>query len=46
MMVQTPASAGWSDMPESAIRTGNVDYVLSVEAIALNIIKIVSDHSK
>ena len=43
VMVQTPDSAGWSDMPESAIRTGTVDYILPVESIAMNIIKIVSE---
>ena len=46
VMVQLPDSAGWSDMPESAIRTGNVDYVMSLEDIASNIIRIVSTYLK
>ena len=45
VMVQTPEAAGWSDMPEAAIKTGHVDYVMSIEDIALNIIRIVSDQS-
>ena len=45
VMVQTPEAAGWSDMPEAAIKTGHVDYVMSIEDIALNIVRIVSDQS-
>ena len=39
-IAQTPDTAGWSDMPDSAIRTGYVDYVLSVEAIAQKVAQI------
>ena len=46
VMVQTPESAAWSDMPEAAIKTGNVDYVMAIESIALKIVEIVSDQSK
>jgi chemotaxis response regulator CheB len=35
--------AEWSDMPESAIKTGYVDYVLSVEAIAQKISQIMTE---
>lgn len=38
---QTPDTAEWSDMPEEAIRTGYVDFVLSAEDIALKIAEIV-----
>ena len=41
-IVQTPAAAEWSDMPESAIKTGYVDYVLSAETIADKILEIAS----
>ena len=37
--VQTPETAEWSDMPEDAIKTGHVDYVLSAGDIALEIAK-------
>lgn len=40
---QMPDTAEWSDMPESAIKTGFVDYVLSAEDIALKIREIVAD---
>ena len=43
VMVQTPESAGWSDMPETAIKTGSVDYIMPIKSIALKIIEIVSD---
>ena len=36
-IVQTPETAEWSDMPENAIRTGHVDFVLPAEEIALKI---------
>lgn len=39
---QTPDMAEWSDMPESAMKTGFVDYVLSAEDIALKIGEIVA----
>ena len=39
---QTPDTAEWSDMPEDAIRTGNVDFVLSAEDIARKIAEIVA----
>ena len=42
-IAQTPDDAEWSDMPESAIKTGYVDYVLSLEAIAQKISQIASE---
>ena len=39
---QTPDTAEWSDMPEDAIKTGHVDFVLSAEDIALKIADIVA----
>jgi two-component system, chemotaxis family, protein-glutamate methylesterase/glutaminase len=42
-IAQTPEAAEWSDMPESAIKTGYVDYVLSVEAIAQKISQIATE---
>ena len=39
-IAQTPDTAEWSDMPESAIRTGHIDFVLSVEGIARKIAEI------
>ena len=41
--VQTPDTAEWSDMPEDAIRTGYVDFVLSAKEIALKIAGIVAE---
>ena len=42
-IAQTPDDAEWSDMPESAIKTHHVDYVLSVEAIAHKISQIANE---
>ena len=42
-IAQTPASAEWSDMPESAIKTGYVDHVLSIEAIAQKILQLATE---
>ena len=42
-IAQTPEESEWSDMPESAIKTGYVDYVLSIEAIAQKITQIASE---
>ncbi len=39
-IAQKPETAGQSDMPESAIASGCIDYILSPENIALEIIKI------
>jgi two-component system, chemotaxis family, protein-glutamate methylesterase/glutaminase len=39
-IAQMPDTAEWSDMPESAIRTGHIDLVLSVEDIAQKIAQI------
>ncbi len=39
-IAQTPDTAEWSDMPDSAIRTGYVDYVLPVEEIAMRLAQI------
>lgn len=36
-IAQTPDTAEWSDMPDNAIRTGHVDFVLPAEEIALKI---------
>ena len=40
--VQAPDTAEWSDMPDAAIKTGFVDFVLSAEDIALKIAEIVA----
>lgn len=42
VMAQNPDLSEWSDMPETAIKTGYVDYVLSIEDIVKKIIQIVS----
>ena len=42
-IAQAPDDAEWSDMPESAIKTGYVDYVLSLEEIAHKISQISSE---
>ena len=42
-IAQTPDDAEWSDMPESAVKTGNVDYVLSLKEIAHKISKIANE---
>ena len=42
-IAQTPEESEWSDMPESAIKTGYVDYVLSIEAIAQKITQIANE---
>jgi chemotaxis response regulator CheB len=39
-IAQTPDTAEWSDMPESAIKTGHIDFVLSAEDIAQKIAQI------
>lgn len=39
-IAQKPETAGQPDMPESAIASGCIDYILSPESIALEIIKI------
>ncbi len=45
-LVQTPNTAEWSDMPEDAIRTGHVDYVLPAREIALKIAEIVGGDTR
>ncbi len=45
-IAQTPEAAEWSDMPESAIKTGYVDYVLSIEAIAQKISQIATQQAR
>lgn len=40
-IVQTPETAEWSDMPEDAIKTGSVDFVLPAGDIARKISEIV-----
>ena len=42
-IAQTPEDAEWSDMPESAIKTGCVDYVLSIKDIAQKISQIATE---
>jgi chemotaxis response regulator CheB len=39
-IAQTPDTAEWSDMPESAIRTGYIDFVLPAKDIAQKIAQI------
>jgi two-component system chemotaxis response regulator CheB len=39
-IAQTPDTAEWADMPETAIKTGYIDFVLSVEDIAQKIAQI------
>lgn len=39
-IAQTPETSEWSDMPESAIKTGFIDFVLSSEGIAQKIAQI------
>jgi chemotaxis response regulator CheB len=39
-IAQMPKTAEWSDMPESAIKTGFIDFVLSSEGIAQKIAQI------
>ena len=40
---QTPDTAEWSDMPESAIKTGYIDYILPAEDIARKIAQIANE---
>ena len=42
IFAQTPDTAEWSDMPDEAIKTGYVDFVLSAGDIALKIAEIVA----
>jgi two-component system chemotaxis response regulator CheB len=42
-IAQTPDTAGQPDMPESAIASGCIDFILSPEAIAREIIRIAND---
>ncbi len=39
-IAQTPDTAEWADMPETAIKTGHIDFVLSPEDIAQKIAQI------
>src|ERR1035437_9624266 len=39
-IAQAPDSAEWSDMPANAIKTGRIDFILSVEDIAQKIVQI------
>ena len=39
-IAQSPDTAEWSDMPASAIKTGYIDFILSVEDIAQKIVQI------
>ena len=42
-IAQKPDTAGQPDMPESAIASGNIDFILSPEDIATEIIRIVQE---
>jgi len=42
-IAQMPDTAEWSDMPESAIKTGYIDFVLSAEDIAQKIAQIANE---
>ena len=42
-IAQTPDTAEWSDMPESAIKTGFIDFVLSTEGIVQKIAQIAQE---
>jgi chemotaxis response regulator CheB len=39
-IAQSPDSAEWSDMPANAIKTGRIDFILSVKDIAQKIVQI------
>ncbi len=43
-IAQAPDTAGQPDMPESAIASGCIDFILSPEAIAREIIRIAKSH--
>jgi two-component system chemotaxis response regulator CheB len=43
VIAQDPATAGSPSMPQIAIRTGAVDYVLSLDAIAPMVVRLVSE---
>ena len=45
-IAQLPVSAEQADMPESAIASGCVDFILAPEQIAAQIVKIVRSHKK
>lgn len=45
-IAQKPDTAGQPDMPESAIASGCIDFILSPEDIAKEIIRIAHDESK
>ena len=42
-MAQAPDTAEWSDMPASAIKTGHIDFILSIEDIARKIAQIADE---
>ncbi|MBT2788812.1 MULTISPECIES: EAL domain-containing protein [unclassified Halomonas] len=44
-MVQTPASAKYSGMPQSALNAGVIDYVLDAEAMAPRLAELVQVHA-
>ena len=43
-IAQSPETSEWSDMPESAITTGYIDYILKSEDIAQKISQIAMEH--
>ena len=45
-IAQSPDSAEWSDMPANAIKTGHIDFILSVEDIAQKIVQIANAFPK
>ena len=42
-IAQAPGTAEWSDMPASAIKTGYIDFILSIEDIARKIAQIANE---
>jgi chemotaxis response regulator CheB len=42
-IAQAPDTAEWSDMPASAIKTGYIDFILSIEDIARKITRIANE---
>ena len=42
-IAQAPDTAEWSDMPASAIKTGHIDFILSIEDIARKITQVANE---
>ncbi len=45
-IAQKPETAGKPDMPETAINSGYIDFILSLEEIAGKLIKIANEENK